>query len=250
MITNFNFADVRFDPGKPDWDAVKKVRECLDRQELAVAGLYGYYNVVAPDPEVRRKGRERMEFLLAHWKEFGSPHVITEAGTYTTKGDQNDSPKNFSEEGYQDFKQEMTHLVKLAEKSEAIINIETSRRLVIGTIDRAERLLREIASPSLKITLDPANFFRPQDLPDTKPMLEAMFRRLGPNIVMAHAKDVRVTGDQLEYPPAGQGMIDYPTFLRLLVELDRPIDLLLEYVKLEDVSRAVTFLRGVMEKLP
>ena len=82
VITNFNFADVRFDPARPDWEAIKKVRASLDRQELAVAGLYGYYNVVAADPEVRREGRERMEFLLANWKQFGSPHVTTETGTY------------------------------------------------------------------------------------------------------------------------------------------------------------------------
>lgn len=81
VITNFNFADVRFDLAKPDWEAVGKVRASLERQELAVAGLYGYYNMVAPDAEVRRQGRERMEFLLANWKQFGSPHVTTETGT-------------------------------------------------------------------------------------------------------------------------------------------------------------------------
>ena len=77
VITDFNFTDVRFDPAKPDWDAVKKVRASLDGQGLAVAGLYGYYNMVAADTAVRRKGRERMEFLLANWKQFGSPHVTT-----------------------------------------------------------------------------------------------------------------------------------------------------------------------------
>ena len=204
-----------------------------------------------PQPQqVRRKGRDRMEFLLANWKQFGSPHVTTETGTYTTKADVGDSPKNTSEEGYQDLKREVAGLVKLAEKSGAVVNIEVSWRQVIGTIDRAERLLREIPSPALKLTLDPANFFRPQDLPRMKPMLEEMFRRLGPQIVMAHAKDVRATGDKLEYPPAGLGMIDYLTFLSLLAQLDRPIDLVLEYLKLEDVSRTVGFLRGVMDKLP
>ncbi|MCX6909132.1 MAG: sugar phosphate isomerase/epimerase [Verrucomicrobia bacterium] len=250
VITDFNFADVRFNPAAPDWDAVKKVRASLDRQELAVAGLYGYYNMVAPDAEVRRKGRERMEFLLANWKQFGSPHVTTETGTFTTKADKGDSPKNASEEGYQDLKREVAELVKLAGKSGAVINIEVSWRQVIGTIERVERLLREISSPGLKVTLDPANFFRPQDLPNTKPMLEEMFRRLGPQIVIAHAKDVRVTGDKLEYPPAGQGMIDYLTYLSLLAQLDRPTDLVLEYLKPEDVSRTVAFLRGVIDKLP
>ncbi len=83
-----------------------------------------------------------------------------------------------------------------------------------------------------------------------KPMLEEMFRRLGPHIVLAHAKDVRATGDKLEYPPAGLGMIDYVTFLSLLAHLDRPIDLVLEYLRLEDVSRTIGFLRGAMDKLP
>lgn len=246
VITDFNFADVRFDPAKPDWEAVKKVRASLDRQGLSVAGLYGYYNMVAADPDVRRRGRARMEFLLANWKQFGSPHVTTETGTSATKTDQGDS----AEEGYQEVKRELTGLVKLAESSGAVVNIEVSWTNVIGTIERAERLCREIPSPALKLTLDPANFFRPQDLPRMKPMLEEMFRRLGPQIVLAHAKDVRATGDKLEYPPAGQGTIDYVTFLSLLAQLDRPLDLVLEYLKLEEVSRTVGFLRDVMEKLP
>ena len=144
----------------------------------------------------------------------------------------------------------MAGLVKLAEKTGAVVNIEVSWTNVIGTIDRADRLCREIASPALKLTLDPANFFRPQDLPRMKPMLEDMFRRLGPHIAMAHAKDVRATGDKLQYLPAGQGAIDYMTFLSLLAQLDRPIDLVLEYLKLEEVPRTVGFLRGVMDKLP
>ncbi len=131
VITNFNFADVRFNLAKPDWDAVKKVRASLDRRGLAVAGLYGYYNMVAADLEARRKGRERMEFLLSNWKQFGSPHVTTETGTYTTKTDRGGSTKNTWEEGYQELKRELVGLVKLAEKSGAVVNIEVSWTNVI-----------------------------------------------------------------------------------------------------------------------
>jgi len=250
VVTDFNFADVRFNAAQPDLAVVAQVRAALDKQGLAVAGLHGYYNMVAADPAVRGAGRRRIEFLLAHWKQFGAPHVTTETGTFTAKGEKVDSPKNTSEEGYQELKQEVAELVKLAEQSGAVLNIEVSHRNVIGTIDRAERLLREIPSPALKLTLDPANFFRATDLPHTKPMLEDMFRRLGPNVVLAHAKDVRFTGEKLEYPPAGQGMIDYLTYLSLLAQLDRPIDLVVEYVKIDDVVPTVGYLRGVMDKLP
>jgi sugar phosphate isomerase/epimerase len=250
VVTNFSFADVKFNPAKPDWDAVKKVRACLDRHGLTVAGLYGYYNVVSPLPEQRRKGRERMEFLLANWKKFGSPNVTTETGTYNAKSEWLDDPRNTSEEGYLDFRREMEGLVKAAEKSGAMVTIEPYWRNIIGTIDRAERLFRDISSPALKLTMDPSNFFRPEDLPRMKPMLEEMFRRLGPQVVLAHAKDVKMTGDKQEHPAAGLGVLDYATYLELLAKLDRPLDLVLEHLTLDDVPRARGFVLGKMDKLP
>jgi len=250
VITDFNFADVRFNPAQPDWQAVKKVRDCLDRNALAVAGLYGYYNVVAPGPAERRKGRERMEFMIANWKRFGSPNVTTETGSFNARSQWGDSPKNTSEEGYLECRREIEGLVKLAEKSGAVVNIEQYWGNIIGTIDRAERLFREVSSPALKLTMDASNYFRPGDLPRMKPMLEEMFRRLGPQIVMAHAKDVRVTEKGQEHPAAGLGVLDYPTYLELLAKLDRPLDLVLEHLTLDDVPRARDFVLDKIDKLP
>jgi sugar phosphate isomerase/epimerase len=250
VITDFNFADVRFEPHQPDWQAVKKVRTCLDRNGLAVAGLYGYYNVVAPEPAERRKGREQMEFLIANWRRFGSPNVTTETGTFNATSLWEDSPENTSEEGYLECRREIEGLVKLAEKSGAVVNIEQYWRNIIGTIDRAERLFGEVNSPALKLTMDASNYFRPEDLPQMKPMLEDMFRRLGPQIVLAHAKDVRVTGKGQEHPAAGLGVLDYPTYLELLAKLDRPLDLVLEHLTMDDVPRARDFVLGKIDKLP
>jgi hypothetical protein len=36
------FADVRFDPLAPDWEAASKITSCLDRNGIKVVGLYGY----------------------------------------------------------------------------------------------------------------------------------------------------------------------------------------------------------------
>lgn len=250
VITDFNFADVRFNAATPDWDAVKKVREGLDRHGLAVAGLYGYYNVVSPDAEQRRKGRERMAFMLANWKRFGSPNVTTETGTYNAKSEWQDSPKNASEEAYLECRREIEGLVKVAERAGAVVNIEPYWRNIIGTIDRAERLFREVNSPALKLTMDPSNYFRPEDLARMKPMLDDMFRRLGAQIVLAHAKDVRVTDKGQEHPAAGLGVLDYATYLELLAKLDRPIDLVLEHLTLDQVPAARAYVLGKMDKLP
>jgi len=250
VVTDFNFADVRFNFTRPNWDALKKVRDCLDRNGVAVAGLYGYYNVISPDLARRRTGRERMEFLIANWKRFGSPNVTTETGTYNTKSEWLESPQNASEEGYLECRREIKRLVKLAEKSGALVNIETSWRNIIGTIDRTERLFREIDSPALKLTMDPSNYFGLEDLPRMKPMLEEMFRRLGPRIALAHAKDVRITDKGQEHPAAGLGVLDYDTYLALLAQLDRPLDLVWEHLVQEDVPRARDFVLGKIENLP
>jgi sugar phosphate isomerase/epimerase len=250
VVTDFCFADVRFNAAQPDWDALKKVRDCLDRNGLAVAGLYGYYNVVAPDLTLRRKGRERMEFIIANWRRFGSPNVTTETGSYNTKSPWEDSPKNTSEEAYLECRREIESLVRLAEKSGAVVNIEQYWRNIIGTIDRAERLFREVNSPALKLTMDPSNYFRPEDLPRMKPMLEELFRRLGPQVALAHAKDVRITEKGQDHPAAGKGVLDYATYLELLAKLDRPVDLVLEHLTMEEVPAARDYVLGKMDKLP
>ena len=82
-----------------------------------------------------------------------------------------------------------------------MLAIETYSRNIIGTIDRTERLFREVKSPALRLVMDPCNYFRKEDLPRMRPMLEAMFQRLGDQIVIAHAKDVKAQPRERTFPP-------------------------------------------------
>ncbi len=130
-----------------------------------------------------------------------------------------------------------------------MLAIEGYYRNIIGTIDRAERLFREISSPALKLVMDPCNYFRRDNLSLMKPMLDAMFQKLGSQIVIAHAKDVRPTADSEDLPAAGLGVLDYPLFLRLLAGLDRPIPLVVEHLRRPDVARAKGFVLGQMDQI-
>ena len=88
-----------------------------------------------------------------------------------------------------------------------------------------------------------------EDLPRMKPMLEAMFQRLGEQIVIAHAKDVKASAESEDLPAAGLGMLDYPLFLRLLAQLDRPLPLVVEHLRRPDVARARDFVLGNFERI-
>lgn len=249
VLTNFVFADVQFDPAKPDWDAVKKVRAAFDQHGIHVAALWGYYNVVDPDAEKRKRGEARMQFLIENWRRLGCNNISTETGTLNAKSEWLESPDNATEATFVACRDTLARLAAAAEKTGAVVSIEAYWRNVIDSIERAARLFKEVKSPALRLVMDPCNYFRKEDLPRMQPVLEEMFSRLGERIVVAHAKDVKAAAAGTDLPAAGLGVLDYPLYLRLLARLDRPMDLLIEHLGLDDVARARDYVLAQAEKI-
>ena len=190
-----------------------------------------------------------MEALLTNWKRLGCTNVSTETGTLNRTSEWADAPENATEEGYALGRAAIERLVRVAEKSGAVLSIEAYWKNIIASVDRAERLLRDVPSPALQVVMDPCNYFRKEDLPRMQPMLEDMFKRLGDRIVVAHAKDVKASPGGTDLPAAGLGVLDYPLYLRLLARLDREMPLLVEHVTLPDVARARDYVLAQMEKI-
>jgi sugar phosphate isomerase/epimerase len=251
VVLEYLFADVRFDPLAPDWPAAAKIQDCLDRNGIKVVGLYGYYNVVAPDVEVRKRGEQRMEFLVENWKRLGSNVISTETGTRNQESEWSDSPDNATETAYQQCRASLQRSAEMAEKTGAIIAIEPYWKNVISSAERAERLFRDIQSPGLRLVMDPCNYFRKADLDHMETMIKDIFQRVGSRTVLAHAKDVKAAtdADDTELPAAGQGVLDYPLYLRLLTDLDRDLYLTLEHLGLAEVPAARDYVLAQFEKL-
>jgi sugar phosphate isomerase/epimerase len=244
VVTSYAFADVRFDIGNPEWAAAKKIVDAFEGQGIAIAAAGGYYNVVSPDPAVRKRGEGRMEAFFANWKRLGCSVISTATGSFNPQSEWAISPKNATEEGYADCRKAIERLARLAEKAGAVVSVEPYWQNVIDSIDRTERLFRDVNSPALKLVMDPCNYFQKEDLPKMQPMLEEMFKRLGDRIVLAHAKDVKAAGSGTDLPAAGRGAMDYPLFLRLLGRLGRDMPLILEHLDLNDMVRSRDFVRG------
>jgi sugar phosphate isomerase/epimerase len=247
VVLDFAFADVKFDPSAPDWDKARLITSTLAKHNVKIVGLFGYYNVVDPDPARRQRGEQRMQVLIENWKQFGCPVISTETGTFNEKSEWLESPENTTEKGYQACRAALEKLTQAAKKTGAVISIETYWRNVIDSIARAERVLRDV--PGLKLVMDPCNFYRKDDLSRMDPMLEEMFRLLGKQVVLAHAKDVKASVDGTDLPASGKGVLDYPLFLRLLAGLNRELPLVIEHLTLEDVPRAQDYVLSQFEKI-
>jgi len=246
-----NFADVRFDPLAPDWQAADKITSCLGRNGIKVVGLYGYYNVVAPNEENRKRGERRMQFLIENWKRLGSNNISTETGSRNPQSEWNDSPENATEAAYQQCRASLEKFARLAEQTGAVISVEPYWKNVISSAERAERLFRDIASPALKLVMDPCNYFRKADLARMQAMLKDIFQRVGKQTVIAHAKDVKAAADadDTELPASGKGVLDYPLYLRLLAQLDREIYLAIEHLSLAEVPAARDYVLSQFDKI-
>jgi len=251
VVLEGTFADVRFDSFSPDWEAANRITSCLEGNGIKVVGLYGYYNVVAPNLETRKRGEQRMRFLIENWKRLGFNNISTETGSLNPKSEWDDSPENATETAYQQCRASLEKFARLAEKTGAVISIEPYWKNVIGSAERAERLFHDVQSPALKLVMDPCNYFRKADLAQMEAMLKDLFQRIGKQTVLAHAKDVKAAAnaDDTELPASGQGVLDYPLYLRLLAQLDREIYLAVEHLTLPEVPAARDYVLAQFERV-
>ena len=248
-VLEHQFADVRFDPLAPDWSAASKITAAFEKAQVRIAALAAYYNVVDPDQARRQHGEQRMRSLLTNWKRLGSPIVCTETGTLNEKSEWVESPDNYTDAAYAKCRDILAALAQHAHDSGATLAIEPYWRNVIDSAARAEKLFKDVASPALQLVMDPCNYYRNSDLPNMAPMLRDIFRRVGSHTVIAHAKDVKATPTGQDLPAAGLGVMDYPVFLGLLARLDKPRDLIIEHLELDDVPRARDYVLAQFDKI-
>ena len=240
------FADARLDLEAPDWSYARRVRDVFGEAGVRVVAVDGYTNLVDPDPAVRERGVRGLKRLLEHVREFGTDVVATESGTFNPTQPRQPLPAD-DRQGWAQFTGVMRELLKVAESNGSILAMEGSAATYIGTVEMVARMFAELPSANLKILWDAANYFDEAHIGQMTPLLEKMCATFGAQIVLAHAKDVRLKPDgKVEWLAAGSGVMDYRTFGRLLNGLGREIFVCLEYVKEPDVPQVKRYVEKFM----
>jgi sugar phosphate isomerase/epimerase len=232
----------------------------LAEEGLEIAAISGYVNLVAPDPEKRRKGREDLHALLRDARRLGSPYVVTETGTRHPDDDWAPHPDNGLPEIYGLLVESIAVTAALARDHGAMLLLEPSAGNVIDTPAKAARLLRDVGSPAVGLVADPANYVDGSNLEKSNELLEALFAEVGPAIRLAHAKDFRrfdgiarevhfhstdpALYGGVEYPAAGLGDLDYDRYVALLRRHCPDVPFILEHLDESDAARAKSFIDG------
>jgi len=135
----------------------------------------------------------------------------------------------------------MEQAVRIAEEHEVTLAFEPEVNNVVDSAKKGRRLLNEMRSSRLKVVMDAANLSRAGELAHSDEVLDEAFDLLGEEIVLAHAKDVKNTG---EVVAAGRGDLDYDRYLENLCAARFDGPLTLHGLEEPEVEGSVAFLRA------
>ena len=79
----------------------------------------------------------------------------------------------------------------IARQANVVLAFEPEMSNVVDSARKARRLLDEIGSPHLKVTMDPANLFHAGELPRMKEILDEAFALVGKDIVLCSRQGSR-----------------------------------------------------------
>lgn len=173
----------------------------------------------------------------------GFIHICT--GTRNPSSMWRPHPDNGSAEAWRDMAACVREAADIAREAKVVLAFEPEMSNVVDSARKARRLLDEIGSPHLKVTIDPANLFHTGELLRMKEILDEAFALLGKDMVLAHAKDLDRDGEA-GHKPAGQGVLDYDRYLALLRKYNYPGPLLLHGLTAAQVPECLAYVRARM----
>jgi sugar phosphate isomerase/epimerase len=239
-VAALGLAEVHVDV-QPDADPVA-LRAALDARGLSAAGVSGTFNMAHPDPAERAAGLRWLDGVAAACAPLGRPIVSLCTGTRNRESMWRAHPENGTPEAWRDMLVSMQRAAEVAERRDVVMALEPEVSNVVDSARRARQLLDELRSPRIKILLDPANIFHRGQLPRMAELIDEAFDLLGPDVVMAHAKDLDRDGEA-GHLAAGHGRLDYDRYLSRLRGIGFEGALILHGLSEADAAGCVAFLR-------
>lgn len=217
-----------------------RIRREMDKRNLTMAAVSGTFNMIHPDPGKRREGLRRLAVLAGACGRLGTSVITLCTGTRDPEDMWRYHPDNDAPEAWRDLLASVEQAVRVAEEHEITLAFEPEVNNVIDSAERGRRLLDELRCPRLKVVIDGANLFHEGELSYSREVLDTAFGLLGEDVVIAHAKDVKNTG---EVVAAGRGELDYGRYLKNLRGVGFEGPLILHGLEESEVEGSVAFLR-------
>ena len=265
---DMHFKDMDLSAGQITKEKCVTIRNTFRDHNLPICCISGYTNIIHPDRAERERRVGYLKEIIRHAQYLGTPYVISETGTYNTESDWVHHPKNKTEEGFEECRKVIADLSQFAYDHGATFLLETYVNNVVGSVEETVKMFAQVDHPGLGLLMDPTNYFESHNIDAMDKILNQVFDTLQDKIKIAHAKDVKRSGDdktekhadigdaeaheshtfrgvgEIELPAPGLGSLNYDLYLKLLSRKHPNIPVIIEHLEEADVPRAKKFLDG------
>lgn len=192
---DMHFKDMELSAGQITKEKCVRIREAFRDNNLPISCISGYTNIIHPDKAERERRVGYLKEIISHAQYLGTPYVISETGTYNTESDWVHHPKNKTEEGFEECRKVIADLSQHAYDHGAVFLLETYVNNVVGSVEETVKMFAQVDHPGLGLLMDPTNYFETHNIDRMDDILNQVFDTLSDKIKIAHAKDVKRSGD-------------------------------------------------------
>jgi L-ribulose-5-phosphate 3-epimerase len=236
-----SFEGINTELGSLSPGLAKHIGNEFSKQNVQIAVLGCYFNMIHPDQVERRKGIERFKEHIRFARDFGCSIVATETGNVNAEIIYTED--NFEEEPFLEVVESVRELVQEAEKFGVIVGIEAGVNHPVYSPKVMKRLLDTISSNNLQVILDPVNLLTVDTYENQEEIFQEAMELFGDRVVILHAKDFIVQDNQLLTTAVGKGLLNYDFILKMINEKKPYINILLEDTKEPYIDESVAFLK-------
>ena len=242
---NLSSAGMATLPESVDEETLLTVRALAKKYGITLDALSGTFNMIDPDVDARTRGCRQFETQCRAARLLGIPIVTLCTGSRHPTNKWAWHEDNLTEAAWSDLMRSTEQILRSAQDNGIILGVETEASNIICTPEKARQYLDDVGSSNLKIIMDGANLFRPEQVPRMGSILEEAFDALGKDIVLAHAKDFSL-GQDIDFVAAGEGELDFPLYIRLLKQCGYGGPLVLHGLAQSQIEKSVAFLKRAM----
>lgn len=218
-----------------DATRIADIRRGFAEHDVVIAEVGRWNNLLAADPDERRRNLEYVTQGLALADEVGALCCVNIAGTFSQESWFGPHPDNLTEAFFDAAVENARHIIDAVRPKRAKFCYEMMGWALPDSPASCLRIIQAVDRPGFAAHLDPCNLINsPTRFYRTTELLNECFDVLAPWIVSCHAKDVTWNvGMQVHFEevPIGAGVLDYATYLRRLTQLPRDVPLMVEHMK-------------------
>jgi sugar phosphate isomerase/epimerase len=240
-----SYPGLEIDLDDPSPGDCRRIRAAFAAEQVAIAAVGGYSNLIHPDPAARRAIHRRLGGLMRLCAEIGAPMLCSETGTYHPRSDWDWDPANATPQAFDLLVETLRPLAATAQEYGVTLGLEPYVMNVGYTAERAVGVVAQLGTPNVKLVADPAGLLTRATLDVQAEVLPPAFEAMGPHLGLVHVEDCRPDPDgHFLWLAAGRGLIDYPLFMRLVVGTGYRGPLILEHLSEEDIPPVSAFVRA------